>query len=476
MSNPSFFCYDYETFGTRPSQDFPVQFAGVRTDLEFNPIAEPIKIYCKPNADYLPQPQACAITGITPQFALKYGVPEAEFIRLIHQQFSQPQTCVFGYNNLRFDDEITRYALYRNFFDPYQREWQNGNSRWDLIDVLRAARALRPQGIEWPNNAEGRPSFKLTDLTQANNIHHEFAHDALADVYATLAMIKLVKQAQPRLYQFLWQHRSKAKVLALLQLGTFQPLLHISGKYSAQRHCLAIILPLGFHPNNPNAVIVYDLAVDPQPLFELTIEKIKQRLFTAIAELPSGMTRIPIKLVHLNRCPILAPLTVLSIADQERLQINIETAFNFVQFIQLMPEWIKKIAQAFNENNIVHHDPDMMLYSGGFFNKTDRLIMQKITELSLEELARFKPQFMDDRLEEMLFRYKARNYPHILTVSESERWQSFCQQRIQQQEVNYLQQLELLKQTATISLDLIQALENYLIQLKSQVYLTTSSN
>ncbi len=304
----TFYWHDYETFGIDPQRDRAVQFAGLRTDADFNVIEDPLVIYCKPAPDCLPHPDACLITGITPQLAEQKGVCEAEFIGQIHQQLAQPNTCTLGYNNLRFDDEVTRNCLYRNFYDPYAREWQNGNSRWDIIDVVRAARALRPEGIKWPVNEDGRPSLRLDQLTIANGITHESAHDALSDVYATIGMAKLVMQAQPKLFQFLLQYRGKAKVLELLQLGSFKPVVHISGKYTTVKNCLAIVLPICKHPTNNNGIIVYDLSIDPEPLLTLSIEDIQQRLFIATDDLPEGVTRIPLKTVHINKCPVLAPV------------------------------------------------------------------------------------------------------------------------------------------------------------------------
>ena len=209
MSRQTLYWYDYETFGIDPRRDRPVQFAGIRTDREFNPIGDPLVLYCKPTNDTLPQPEACLVTGITPAKALSEGLCEAEFIAKIDHEFTQPNTCVIGYNNIRFDDEITRNTLYRNFFDPYAREWQRGNSRWDLIDMVRLASALRPSGIEWPVKDNGMPTFRLDQLTLANGIEHSEAHDALADVLATIAMAKLVKTKQPKLYEFVFRNRGK---------------------------------------------------------------------------------------------------------------------------------------------------------------------------------------------------------------------------------------------------------------------------
>jgi len=196
-SKNTLYWHDYETFGIDPKRDRPVQFAGIRTDEALNIIGAPLVIYCQPANDFLPSPQACMITGISPQLALKEGVNEAEFISRIHAEFARPGTCTVGYNNIRFDDEFTRYTLYRNFYDPYAREWQNGNSRWDIIDLLRVTRALRPAGINWPERDDGQSSFRLEELSKANNIAHDAAHDALSDVLATIEVARLIKARQP---------------------------------------------------------------------------------------------------------------------------------------------------------------------------------------------------------------------------------------------------------------------------------------
>ncbi|MDA0651168.1 MAG: exodeoxyribonuclease I, partial [Proteobacteria bacterium] len=164
-SSESFYWHDYETSGADPSQDRPWQFAGVRTNAQLEIVGEPLTLYAQPTPDRLPHPAAVRVTGITPQEALAKGVPEAQFIARIHAELAQPRTCGVGYNSIRFDDEVTRFTLWRNFRDAYAREWQNGNSRWDLLDVARAYQALRPAGIEWPVRDDGQTSFRLEDLT-----------------------------------------------------------------------------------------------------------------------------------------------------------------------------------------------------------------------------------------------------------------------------------------------------------------------
>lgn len=427
MSSATLFWYDYESFGTDPQRDKPSQFAGVRTDLSFDIVDEPVTFYCKPSDDCLPQPEACLITGITPQKASALGVCEAEFTRLIHEQLSSPNTCTLGYNNIRFDDELTRNLFYRNFYDPYAREWQNDNSRWDLLDIVRATCALRPDGIEWPLSEEQIPSFRLESLCSANGIEHVNAHDALADVFATIGLARLIRERQPRLFDFFFTHRTKYQAQKLLRLGDFQPVVHVSGMFGADRYCTAVVLPLCQHPQNSNGVVVYDLSKPPDELLELSAEHIRQRLFTRQDQLPEGITRVPLKTVHLNKCPVLAPISVLRECDAQRLNIDLSACQQHIRQIQKAPIITEKIAQVFNEEFAqTNSDPDLMIYSGGFFSRHDKQLMDRIRATPVENLAGLALNFQDNRLPEMLFRYRARNYPHTLNSSEQRRWHQHC--------------------------------------------------
>src|SRR5579871_2035428 len=129
----TFYWHDYETWGCNASLDRPVQFAGVRTDLNLNIIGEPLELYCKPPSDMLPHPEACLTHGITPQIAQERGVLEYQFTAKIYEELSKPHTCAVGFNNIEFDDKVTRFILYRNFYDPYEHTWKNDNSRWDVL-------------------------------------------------------------------------------------------------------------------------------------------------------------------------------------------------------------------------------------------------------------------------------------------------------------------------------------------------------
>ena len=430
-STETFYWYDFETFGTDPARDRPVQFAGLRTDRELNPVSVPLILFCKPTPDFLPHPEACIITGITPQMGLDRGLRECEFIAEINAEFSVPGTCVVGYNNIRFDDEVTRYTLYRNLMDPYAREWRNGNSRWDLIDVLRMTRALRPEGIEWPDDDQGKPTFRLDRLTAANGIAHEDAHDALSDVRATIAMARLIKARQPRLFTYLLAHRGKQQASDLLSLGKMLPVVHASSRFSADRGSIAVVVALAKHPTNPNGVVTYDLSVDPGPLLELDPEELHRRLFTPRDSLPSGVDRVPLKTVHINKCPALAPMGVLRQEDADRLGLDLTLCNEHLARLKSEPKLGAKVQSILeiDERSPLGEDPDLMLYSG-FLRDKDRVALDRFRRLSPELMALSQPMFEDARLLEMVFRYRARNYPESLSLAEQERWREFCANRL----------------------------------------------
>ena len=425
----SIFWYDYETTGINPRCDRPLQVAGIRTDFDLNEIDEPVNLFCQPSEDILPHPAACAITGITPGQLAEQGLREADFMTRVHAQLAAPGTCGAGYNTLRFDDEMTRYSLYRNFFDPYAREWQGGNSRWDLIDVVRAAYALRPDGIVWPTDEEGRVTLKLERLTAANGIDHGSAHEALSDVRATIALARLIREKQPKLYDWLFQLRGKQKVMDQIRL--LQPMVHISGRFSAARSYVGVVLPLAWHPRNKNALIVCDLHLDPQGLLDLDADALRQRLYTRRDDLADGELPVPLKLIHINKCPVVAPLSVLRPDDQQRLGLDMELyQERALRLSDAQQVWRDKVLAIYaGEDFTQSQDPEQQLYDG-FIGDRDRRLCEQVRAADPVQLSQEQWPFDDERLPELLFRYRARNFPDTLNFEEQERWRIFCQQRL----------------------------------------------
>ena len=427
MSDFTFYWHDYETFGRVPRRDRPAQFAGIRTDAALNEIGAPLMVFCQPAPDFLPDPEACLLTGILPQACLEQGVPEHQFADAVSSALAEPGTVGVGYNTIRFDDEVTRYLFWRNLLDPYAREWQNECGRWDLLDVVRCAYALRPEGMIWPTHEDGRPSFKLEHLTAVNGLAHAEAHDALSDVRATIALARLLKTAQPKLFEFCLKLHKKDAVWG--EIGVGKPFLHISGMYGPERGCIALVWPLAPHPTNKNELIVWDLAVDPAELLTLDAEAIRGRLFTRQEDLPEGVTRLPIKTIHVNKSPIvIGNLKTLSVEMAAKWGLDMAQgqahAQQLVQHGRLLDGlW----GSVFKRDPMAAQDVDEDLY-GGFLSPDDRRALQRVRSLSPEQLAQRaaegKLNFADPRLDELVFRWRARNFPTSLSEPERQRWQS----------------------------------------------------
>jgi exodeoxyribonuclease-1 len=468
MADLSFFWHDYETFGRVPRRDRSAQFAGIRTDAELNEIDAPVMVYCQPAPDYLPDPESCLLTGITPQTCLEQGIAEHAFADVIEKELARPGTVGVGYNSIRFDDEVTRHLFWRNLIDPYAREWQNECGRWDLLDVVRVTWALRPEGIEWPKHEDGRPSFKLEHLSAANGLAHEAAHDALSDVRATIGLARLIKARQPKLWDFCLRLRRKDEVLR--EMGVGRPFLHVSGMYGVEKGCVAIVWPLAPHPTNKNELIVWDLAFDPAELFTLGIETIRQRMFSKTDDLPEGTTRLPIKTIHINKSPIIVGnLKTLSPQVAERWSLNVDQAMKHAETAARHANTMAGMWPAvFERAKLATPDVDEDLY-GGFVGNDDRRALTRLRGLTPEQLADKRPAFADHRLDEVLLRYRARNFPMTLSEAEQLQWLEHCTRRLHDGMDGYLtleaffERIDQLQETADDerSQDILGALVDY---------------
>ena len=462
----TFFWYDYETFGLSPKTQRIAQFAGIRTDENLNIIDEHM-FYCKPTYDSLPSPEACSVTGITPQICEKNGLIEKTFISTINNEFSVPDTCVVGYNSISFDDEFTRYTLFRNFLDPYAWHWQNGNSRWDILDVARFCYALKKDSsLKWHYDENNKPIFKLDKLAPANDIEHSDAHDALADVRATIGIAKIIKTTQPKLFDYALSLRDKREVSKKIEL--FSPLLHTSGIYSGKLSCTRLTTALAYHPEYSDRALVFNLDQDPSLLTELETEELKTLIFSK--KLPKGVDRLQIKELAFNKSPMFVP-SVYKLENKitEQLQIDIDKCMDNLSYIRDNQTQIKQKIKSIYTNDSERTpamDVDQSLYDN-FIDKADRLICNQIQNLSSDELRDFKPQFKDKKLSKLLLNFKARNFPESLTESEQEEWFEIVQSRVQNGENGYLslenfyKSLEKQKISAPSKSDIWTQLEEY---------------
>lgn len=421
----SFFFYDLETSGVNARSARIMQFAGLRTDLDLNPIGEPYNMLIKLSEDILPEPDAIMITGITPQQTHQDGISESEFFELFNSEIVTPDTIFIGFNSIRFDDEFIRFGQYRNFYDPYEWQWKDGRSRWDMLDVVRLTRALRPEGIKWPFAPDGKPSNRLELLSAVNKLDHATAHDALSDVNATIEVARLIHRHQPKLFSYLLSIRGKKEVAALVSSG--QPFVYVSGKYASQHEKLTIVHYLGNHPDKQGA-LVYDLRVNPKDFLAMTPEELADAW--KWTKDPNAV-RLPVKAVQYNRCPAIAPLGVLRPEDMERLHIKMESILAHKKILASDPLFVDRLAKALEILNkdrkqttmiVDELHVDSMLYDG-FIGDNDKKLYPAIHDSPPDQLSEFQQKLSDKRLQKLLPLYKARNFPKSLTTDEREAWE-----------------------------------------------------
>ena len=432
----TFYLYDYETFGLSPKVQRIAQFAGIRTDENLNVLDEHM-FYCKPTHDSLPAPEACAVTGITPQLCEKKGFIEHEFIKKIHDEFSKPGTCIVGYNSIAFDDEYTRHTLFRNFLDPYSWHWQNGNARWDILNVARFCYAHKEEGsLNWVKNERNRPIFKLDRLAPANHIEHTNAHDAMADVRATIGIARIIKDTQPKFFNYALSLNDKKEVAQLVK--PLHPMLLTSSSFGYKSSFTRLVTSICNHPEYNDRSIVFNLNQDPEIFLELESEELKTLTFSRKSDLPKGIEKLDLSELVYNKSPMfvcspnsdnfkLSPILI------EKFELNLDKCLKNLRFIQKNSQSIEDKVRAIYRNDSDREpsrDVDQSLYDG-FISNNDRQICNEIQSLSPTQLSEFVPEFEDRRLAKLFLNFKARNYPQLLNEFEQEQWFEIVQSRIQ---------------------------------------------
>lgn len=445
----TFFFYDLETSGLSARDDRVMQFAGIRTDMDLKPIGEPYNLLVALNDDTLPSPDALMVTGISPQKTVDEGYTEAQFAKILTEEIFTADTIAVGFNSVRFDDEFVRHLFWRNFYDPYEWTWKEGRSRWDLLDVVRMTRALRPEGIEWPVDAEGKPTNRLELITKANGISHEAAHDALSDVEALIDVTRLIKTKQPQLYDYLLKMRGKKEVQGLVNLDTKQPFVYASGRYENEWNKITIALPIAPAPNSN--VLVYDLRYDPSDFVALSEKELAEKVFASWEDRQKeGFVKLPVKVLQYNRCPAVAPLGVLSQGDGwSKVGIDEAAVKKHAKLLLANPEFAERLRSVFERRRefAQSKDPEGQLYDG-FLNDRDRLRVETVRNATERELADFHPEFVDERLSPLLLHYKARNYPQSLSAGEIPEWETWRISRLQRQLPSFMQAIQRLSTAA----------------------------
>lgn len=442
----SFFFYDLETSGIDSKRDRIMQFAGQRTDMDLNPIGEPLNLLVALTDEVLPEPAAIMVTGITPQHTRDEGYTEAQFLRIFSEEVLTPDTIIIGYNNVKFDDEFMRCTLFRNMYDPYEWQSQQGRSRWDFLDVVRLTRALRPDGIKWPFDQNGVPSNRLEHLSAANGLVHEHAHDALSDVYALIGVAKLIKDKQPKLYDYLLKNRDKKEVMDVAgghdQEFPGKPFIYTAYTYPKEFMHTTVVSPIA-SGQYKGEFYVYDLRFDPRPWLDMSADELRKHCQMDAEERPQDHEFIPVRKLKCNQCPAVAPLGVLQAdtAAQERIGIDISTVSRHYKLLQKHPDFGARAAKAVERTFEKDSDPECQLYDG-FIPDGDKAKMAVVRAADANALRGFDPGFSDKRLHQMLVRYKARNFPASLTDADRSEWEQYRAQRLQKGLPHFVEELQ----------------------------------
>ena len=417
----NYFFYDFETTGVDPRRDRPMQVAGLRTDAEFNPIGQPLARYCRLADDVLPHPEACLITGLTPQRLAADGVSESELCGLLHAELAHPDTCAIGYNSIRFDDEFTRFSFFRNFLDPYAWAWQNGNSRWDLIDAARAFQAFRPEGLAWPQDEDGHPSFRLEALAQANRLEHRHAHDALSDVTATIGLARLLRQRNRKLFDVLFELRNKRVAQQALDIDNHKPVAHVTRMFPAAQGCASLVMPVARHPVNPSSTLVFDLRVDPAPYLDCDVDELRRLAFSSKDAL-NGEPRLPVKEIRANQAPVILPAKIVTAEIAQRIALDLSAARRHYDTLRRRPDLFERLRETWRQTEFAEAETAELALYDGFIPDADRNLMAQLRATRPELLKPFEGRFQDDRLNRMLLAFRARNFPDTLDPAERAQW------------------------------------------------------
>ena len=449
----TFFFYDLETSGFSPQNDRIMQFAGQRTDENLNRIGEPVNILVRLNDDVLPSPSALMVTKISPQKTVEEGYTEAEFSKMLVEEYFTPDTVIVGYNNVRFDDAHIQHLLWRNFYPPYDWQWKDGRSRWDLLDVVRMIRALRPEGINWPFiiNEETGEKFaanKLELLTKENGILHENAHDAMSDVDGLIDVARLLKEKQPQIFDYLFKMRSKNEVQKLVNLENPKPFVYTSGRFKVEFEKTTVAFPIA--PAKNQNVIVWDLRFSPEKFIDWSEDQILENI-TADFETRSSDNFEPIaaKILQYNKCPAVAPIGVLTEENQQRLKIDLAEIQKNLDILRKNPHFAENLRSAFERRGEVFQDknnaekpaPEARLFEG-FVSKSDDIKIEAVRNSTDRELADFHPDFADERLTDLLLHYKARSFPKSLSSQEKELWEEYRVKNLQKMMPNFMKEFQ----------------------------------
>ena len=264
--------YDTETTGTRPAWSQVLQFAAVLTDDDFNELAS-VNVRCRLLPHVVPTPWALKVTGMAPTAVDRHPVSFYEMILGIHRQMKDWGAAYYlGFNSIKFDEEIMRQSFWQNLLDPYVTN-TGGARRGDVLSIMRAALAAQPDILNVPTGPDGKPVHKLEKIAALNGFDTSNAHDALADVRATVHMARLLRDRAPAIWDRAQETARKQNAEPLVARPV--PFV-LHSRFGAGGYRL--VVPVCGVPGNGAAHIVFDLARDPTPLLALSADELVQAM------------------------------------------------------------------------------------------------------------------------------------------------------------------------------------------------------
>lgn len=291
----SFIFYDTETTGTHTAFDQILQFAAIYTDEELNEI-ERFEIRCRLLPNIVPSPGAMRVTRLKVSQLTDTTLPSHyEMMCSIRQKLLEWSPSTFlGYNTIKFDENLLRQAFYQTLHPLYLTNTL-GNSRTDIMRIAQAASVYAPGALVIPNNADGKPNYKLDRLAPANGFEHEDAHEALSDVEATLHIAKLILKRSPDVWSAFMRFSTKA---AVADYASNEQAFCLTEFYYGDAYSW-LVAPLGASAMNSSEFYVYNLGVDPNSLSSLKNTELIARLNT----LPK-----PVRTIRTNAAPMIFSL------------------------------------------------------------------------------------------------------------------------------------------------------------------------
>ena len=445
---PTFFWYDYETTDLDWYRARPVQVAGIRTDESLEREGKLGELYCQPAPDHLPRIGSVLTHRVSPVHARDRGIREFEFAKKVHKQLHAEGTCTVGFNATTFDHRITHHLFFRNLFDPYRWHWKDSStSKWDIIELCRAAYALRRDILLWPYDDEGYAAFKLHKLALENSIRSEYSHRAVSgqdphsaadDVRLTLDLARLLKGASKNLWDYSRSCQSVEHVVRSIRT-TF---LIVNTTVLRQRGAATIAGFLGQDPNDKNRNYAFDLSYNPAEFFDANAESLLTYKPKSSADNRDPRRHVPILRFRANASPYVMEFDLsnpmsearqglldgLQLAPLDELQRRFSALDSNTKFKTRVVELNKPSypERACPEENLYGLDVD----------RSDRAQLTRIRKsIGRPNWWKNERHFRAKWLPGMVLRFRARNFPETLSDKEAEDWRDYCRQRLLREKV-----------------------------------------